>query len=123
MRDVTRTTSYVPEQWEGSVDGHSFYFRERGGFWEIELDLRESGRFAQRVVGTSEDGGLVTEPVPLMEGDMLAEGTDSVLGETPAEHIAFIVQTVRDHLWRTQCDHAGALFYCPKCGHRMTEAP
>ncbi|AKS31677.1 hypothetical protein AFA91_07070 [Mycolicibacterium goodii] len=31
----------MPEQWEGEVDGHSFYFRERGGDWVIELDLHE----------------------------------------------------------------------------------
>ena len=40
--DATRTTSYAPEQWEGSIDGHSFYFRERGGFWRIELDCRRA---------------------------------------------------------------------------------
>lgn len=36
--EARRTTPYVPEQWEGTVDGHSFYFRERGGFWRLELD-------------------------------------------------------------------------------------
>jgi hypothetical protein len=29
--DARRTSSYAPEQWEGTVDGHAFYFRERGG--------------------------------------------------------------------------------------------
>lgn len=121
--EATRTTSMAPEQWEGSVDGHSFYFRERHGFWRIELDLRESGRFAQRLARMGEDGKPVTEPVPIREGDVIAEGIDSQLGATPIDHIAFIVWTIRDHLWGGQCDHAGALFYCPKCGHRMTEAP
>jgi hypothetical protein len=70
----------------------------------------------------AEDGELVTEPVPIMEAGVIAEGTDAQLGASPMEYIAFIVQTIRDHLWGAQCDHAGALFYCPKCGHRMTGA-
>jgi hypothetical protein len=120
--DATRTTSMVPEQWEGTVDGHSFYFRERHGFWRIELDLTESGRFARRLVRVDDGGGMVTEPVPIMVGDVIAEGIDSQLGETPVEHISFVVRTIRDYLWGAQCDHAGALFYCPKCGQRMSEA-
>ena len=120
--EARRTTSLAPEQWEGSVGGHSFYFRERGGCWRIELDLTESGRVAQRLVRVAENGGLVTEPVPIMEGEVIAEGIDSQQGASPVEHIAFIVQTIRDHLWGAQCDHAGALLYCPKCGHRMTGA-
>jgi len=120
---ASRTTSMAPEQWEGSIDGHSFYFRERGGCWRIELDLRENGRFAQRLVRVADDGGLVTEPVPVTEGDIIAEGVDSQLGATATEHIAFIVRMVRDHLRRTQCDHAGAARFCPHCGHRTTEVP
>lgn len=38
---VGRHGGPVPEQWEGQADGHSFYFRERGGEWDIELDLHE----------------------------------------------------------------------------------
>jgi hypothetical protein len=120
--EATRTTSMAPEQWEGTVDGHSFYFRERHGFWRIELDLTESGRFARRLVQVDDGGAIVTEPSPIMEGDVIAEGIDSQLGETPVDHIAFIVRTIRDYLWGAQCDHAGALFYCPKCGQRMSEA-
>ncbi len=37
--EAERTTSFAPEQREGTVDGHSFYFRERHGTWRIELDL------------------------------------------------------------------------------------
>jgi hypothetical protein len=120
--DAMRTTSMAPEQWKGTVDGHSFYFRERGGFWRIELDMAESGEFAQRFVEVAGDGSLVTEPVPIMEGEVIAEGIDSQLGATPVEHIGFIVRTIRDRLWEAQCDHRGALFYCPKCGQRMSEA-
>lgn len=117
-----RTTSFAPEQWEGVVDGRSFYFRERGGHWRIELDLRENGQFARRVVDVDGDGGFVTEPVALTSGEVIAEGVESQLGGTPVDHIAFIVQAIRDHLWREQCDHAGALFFCPKCGYRISHA-
>lgn len=120
--EAQRTSSFAPEQWEGSVDGHSFYFRERGGWWRIELDLEPTGNFAQRLAEVREDGELVTEPVPIMEGRVIAEGVESQLGESALDHISFIVRTIRDHLWAEQCDHLGALFFCPKCGKRM-EAP
>jgi hypothetical protein len=112
-----RTTSYAPEQWTGTVDGHTFYFRERGGFWRIELDLEPNGRFAERVVDVR-DGEFITEPEPILEGTVVAEGVDSQLGTTPVDHLAFIVTTIRDHLWERECDHTGALLFCPKCGQR-----
>lgn len=77
---ATRTTLAAPEQWEGSVDGHSFYFRERGGSWRIELDLTESGRFAEGLARVDDDGSLVTEPEPIMAGPVIAEGSDRQLG-------------------------------------------
>ncbi len=54
--DARRTSSYAPEQWEGTVDGRTFYFRERGGSWRIELDLVPAGKYAQRLVRVDEDG-------------------------------------------------------------------
>ena len=123
QRDVTakRTTSMAPEQWEGAIDGRSFYFRERHGMWRIEIDLEPNGRFADRYVGTDDSGKMITEPVPLTEGRVIAEGVDTQLGETPVHHVEFIVRTVREHLWGEMCDHAGALFFCPKCGTRISE--
>lgn len=111
----------APEQWMGVVDGHSFYFRERGGSWQLKLDLAPTGRYAERVVERKEDGEFVTEPVPVEEGVVIGEGTESQLGDGAIEHITFIVRMIRDHLWARQCDHAGALFFCPKCGQRMNE--
>ena len=116
---AARTTTAAPEQWEGTVDGHSFYFRERHGAWRIELDMRESGRYARRLTRIADDGELVTEPVPLKEGDVIAEGSDSQLGTSAIGHIDFITRTIRDHLRRAGCDHAGALRFCPGCGERM----
>ncbi|CCG03604.1 hypothetical protein [Blastococcus saxobsidens] len=119
--DVTaqRTTSYAPEQWEGTVDGHSFYFRERHGEWRIELDLQPSGRFAERVAGVDERGRPVTEPVELTEGGVIAEGLEGALGSDPVAHLDVIVRTIREHLWQRSCSHSGALLYCPGCGTRM----
>jgi hypothetical protein len=96
--DGRRTSSYAPEQWEGTVDGRTFYFRERSGFWRLELDMVPSGRYAQRLVRVGEDGEFITEPVPIMEGEVIAEGAESDLGAGPVDHIAFVVRTIRDHL-------------------------
>lgn len=117
--DARRTSSYAPEQWEGTVDGHTFYFRERGGLWRIELDMVPSGRYAQRLVRVGEDGTFVTEPVPIIEGEAIARGAESDLGAEPVDHIAFVVRTIRDHLRGVGCEHHGARLFCPDCGQRM----
>lgn len=82
---IGRRGGQVPEQWEGQVDGHSFYFRERGGDWEIELDLDE-------------------QQPGITRGDLIATGTISApgYGESLRERAAFIVTTIRDHLRPTQ---------------------
>jgi hypothetical protein len=118
--EAARTTSYAPEQWQGMVDGHSFYFRERHGEWRVELDLEPTGELADRLLEIREDGEIVTELVPIERGQVIAEGIDSQLGSDPVEHIDFIVRTIRDHIWGRSCDHAGALFFCPSCGQRMS---
>jgi hypothetical protein len=117
--EARRISSYAPEQWEGTVDGRTFYFRERGGSWAIELDMMPSGRYAQRLLRVGEGGELVTEPVPIMEGEVIARGTDSDLGAAPADHIAFVVRTIRDHVRGVSCEHHGARLFCPDCGERM----
>ena len=78
---VGRHGGQVPEQWEGRVDGHSFYFRERGGDWDIELDLHE-------------------QQPGITRGERIATGTSATpgYGETPRERAAFIVTTIRNHL-------------------------
>jgi len=116
--DARRTSSYAPEQWEGTIDGRIFYFRERGGLWRIELDMVPSGRNAQRLARVGEDGTFVTEPVPIMEGEVIARGTESDLGAAPVDHIAFAVRTIRDHLRGVGCEHRGARLFCPDCGQR-----
>ncbi len=118
---AARTVLACPEVWEGVVDGHSFYFRERHGQWHIEIDLEPNGRFANRVVGTSADGELVTEPVELESGAVIAEGADSDLGAGAVAHLAFIVRTIREHLRRGACSHEDAARFCPDCGARVGE--
>ena len=115
-----RVSSFAPEQWEGVIDGHSFYFRERGGQWRLEIDLEPTGEFAHRLIDVR-DGEAVTEPVPIERGAVIADGLDSTLGSTPVEHLAHIVRTVRRHLGQEQCAHPGAVFYCPLCGAASTE--
>ena len=115
--DATRTSSYAPEQWEGIVDGRTFYFRERGGSWRVELNLAPSGKYA-RACSVGEDGTFVTEPVPIMGGEVIARGAESDLGAAPVDHIAFAVRTIRDHLRGVGCEHPGARLFCPDCGQR-----
>lgn len=119
--EARRSTSFAPEQWEGTVDGHSFYFRERHGCWRIELDLEPTGRFTEKLSGVDEDGEPVTKPTPILEGEPIAEGVDTELGDAPIEHVAFIVRKIRDHLRERGCDHDGTLTFCPKCGQRRTD--
>lgn len=106
----------APEQWEGVIDGHSFYFRERGGTWHMELGLHPSGRVASKLIGAGEDGELLTEPVERRSGTVIAQGVESALGEAAVDHLAFIVGTVREHLVRQSCAHVGAGHFCPSCG-------
>lgn len=123
----------VPEQWDGEVDGHSFYFRERHGEWRIELDLRSSGRFARTIAGTDTDGTIHYKEKELDEGDVIARGTtdDHGYGTTPVERAQFIVDAIRVHLARQACTlHHGDLSsieallgtditWCPACGTRL----
>lgn len=81
----------LPEQWEGRVDGHNFYFRERGGDWDIELDLHEQ-----------QPG--ITNGVLIAAGTITAPG----YGQSPRERAAFIVTTIRNHLRHTRTAEAAA---------------
>ncbi|WP_084027664.1 hypothetical protein [Mycobacterium avium] len=123
----------APEQWDGAVDGHSFYFRERHGEWRIELDLRPSGRFARTIAGTDTDGTIHYKDKELGEGDVIAHGTtdDDGYGTTPVERAQFIIDTIRIHLARQACTlHRDDLSsieallgtnvtWCPACGTRL----
>jgi hypothetical protein len=123
----------APEQWRGTVDGHSFYFRERHDEWCIELDLRPSGRFVRTVAGTAKDGTVSYQKRALDEGDVIASGTtDSEgYGTTPVGRAQFIVDAIRTHLTRQACTHRGddlssiegilgiEVCWCPVCGTRL----
>ncbi|MHA0284843.1 hypothetical protein ACXYX3_00170 [Mycobacterium sp. C3-094] len=88
---IGRHGGQVPEQWEGQVDGHSFYFGERGGDWDIELDLRE-------------------QQPGITKGVLIAAGTINVpgYGQSPRERAAFIVTIIRNHLRRARTAEAAA---------------
>lgn len=130
---VTSHGGFAPEQWWGSVDGHSFYFRERHDAWRIELDLRPTGRFSQVWRGGGLDDDASFEPVEIEEGDIIAEGNIGVAGygERLVGRATFIVGTIKDHLERQRCqvhtterDDLELLFgrplcWCPACGTRL----
>ena len=124
---------WAPEQWWGEVDGHRFYFRERHDQWQVELDLRPSGRSTKVVVDISSDGDIRTEQREIDDGDLIAHGTVDAegYGTTLVERARFIVDTIRVHLRRQGCPmHAEdwssieALLgrqvrWCPACGTRL----
>lgn len=122
-----------PEQWNGEVDGHSFYFRERHAEWRIEVDVRPSGRSVRTVAGTDNDGATRYEEREVDEGDVIAYGTTDIegYGATPLERARFITDTIRIHLARQACTlHRNDLSairailgapvrWCPACGTRL----
>lgn len=127
---VTSHGGYAPEQWWGTVDGHTFYFRERHDQWRIELDLRPSGRFYRAWTSGDLDDDASYADREIEEGDVIAEGTTAIAryGTTPVERARFIARTVREHLQQADCDvhrHelddlellcGRPLNWCPACG-------
>lgn len=102
---------WVPEQWWGEVDGHSFYFRERDTEWDIEIDLHPSGRSMRVVDGTNDDGTTRYRQRDIIEGEVIATGTIAAAGygANPRERAEFIVRTIRDHLRRTRVAEIGRM--------------
>jgi hypothetical protein len=135
--EVRSYGGFAPEQWRGSVDGHSFYFRERHGEWRIELDLRPTGRFSRVWVGGDLDDDSSFEPREIEEGDVVAEGTVGAAGygDSPVSRLRFIVRAIRAHLGREACtvhtaDRAAVeaalgrpLAWCPACGADLNPPP
>jgi len=127
----------APEQWWGSVDGHSFYFRERHDMWRIELDLQPTGRFMRVWRGGSLDDESSFEPRESEEGTVIAEGVTGIpeYGVTPRERAHMIVSTIRTYLGRQNCqvhsterDHLESVFgrpirWCPECGIDLANPP
>ena len=127
---VTSHGGMCPEQWRGSVEGRSFYFRERHDDWRIEVDLRPSGRFYRSWMGGDLTDDASYELRETDEGDVIAEGTTGVAGygRKPVQRVGFIASTIRTHLDRERCrvhtderDDLELLFgrpldWCPSCG-------
>ncbi|WP_236595480.1 hypothetical protein [Mycobacterium paraintracellulare] len=130
---ITSHGRAYPEQWEGSVDGHSFYFRERWGDWRIELDLRPNGHIGRVVTGVDDNGEIATEEFEHSSGEVIAEGTTFTegYGENLTQRAQFIVGVIRIHLARQTCLHHGAdaaalrdvlgeeMRWCPACGAHL----
>lgn len=134
--EVRSHGGWAPEQWWGSVDGHSFYFRERHDEWRVELDLRPSGRFSTVWVGGDVDDDASFEEREIEGGDVIAEGTTGVAGygDSPLTRLQFIVGEIRTHLLRQACavhttERAATeaalgrrLAWCPTCGAELGQA-
>lgn len=124
--------SAAPGRW-GTVDGHSFYFRERHDHWRIELDLRPTGHFSQVWEGGDLDDEASFEPRAIEVGDVIAEGTIGFhgYGDSPLERLTFIVRSIRAHFGRIDCEvHTSergdletlfgrAMSWCPACGEKL----
>lgn len=103
---VTTFMSAAPFVVAGTVDGYSFYLRERHDMWRLV------------VAGADDPGADVwnTRPPGAL---VIDEGTTDSWDFDSVEHVRRAVRTVRDFVARRTCPHAGARAWCPDCGTRM----
>lgn len=137
---VDRWGGCFPEQWWGSVDGHTYYFRSKRGVWSIEIDLQPTGDSYRRVVADDaavdalaedpamllvdgevevDEDGLRTVRVAVQQGAVIAHGFEADVDVTPLDRARFIVDTIRAHLRQLSCAHPSARRFCPECGASM----
>ena len=134
--DVTSHGGAFPEQWYGTIQGHSFYFRERHGDWRIELDLQPTGHFYKVWVDGDLEDESSWERREAQAGTVIAEGVAGTpgYGDTPVERAQFIYRTITAHLVQQRCtvhqtEDLESLYgkppnYCPACGIRLyTDKP
>ena len=88
----------------------------------MQIDLELTGDFTNRLIGVDDDGRIVTEPVAIERGEVIAEGLDDALGSTPVDHPSNIVRMARRHFGQQQCGHPGDVFFCAVCGARVDES-
>ncbi|ULN47855.1 hypothetical protein MI170_00225 [Mycolicibacterium goodii] len=126
---------WAPEQWRGTVDGHRFYFRERGGDWDLEIDLRPTGESMRIIDGHNDDGTARYRQLNLERGDIIASGTiyTDDYGTASAGRARFIATMIRDHLRRKTCSHhldklraictvvGVEVDWCPTCGISLVQ--
>lgn len=92
----------------GSVDGQTFYFRERSDWWTVEI-------------GDPKDGGSWRYDTASI---LVAEGSSDDLTGAGYETLALrlAVQAVRSFLARRACAHLGEGAWCQDCGVKRSEA-
>jgi len=134
---ITEYGGWAPEQWRGTVDGRSFYFRERRDQWRIELDMRPTGRLLRLFTGGDLDDQTAFEQEASLEGDVIAEGTTAAegYGRTPRQRVEFLTDTIRTCVAQRDCqvhvqelEELELLFgrpvgWCPSCGLRLGFRP
>ncbi len=132
---VSRHGGVYPEQWEGSVDGHGFYFRERWGDWYLELDKRPAAQSRCGGAGVDDTGSAAAEDIEHAGGEVIAQGSvfAAGYGDTLTQRARFILGTIRVHLARRTCSHHGVemaalhavlgeqVRWCPSCGAHLGE--
>lgn len=126
--EVTSHGGMFPEQWYGTVEGHTFYFREKREEWRIEIDLAPTGQFYRAYLGGDLDDESSFGQREVERGTVIADGVTGVpgYGETPVERAQFIYRTITGHLVQQTCTvhHEEDLEfllghppnYCPACG-------
>lgn len=96
--EVTSHGGACLEQWEGSVAGRRFYFRERHGEWTLDFDVVAVPTLRFR--GVDDDGAGIYEDDTYDEGVEIASGSEGCpgYGTTPRERAEFIIGHLRHHI-------------------------
>jgi hypothetical protein len=132
---VSRHGDVYPEQWESSVAGHGFYFRDRWGDWCLELDKHPAAQSRRGGAGVDDTGAAAAEDIEHAGGEVIAQGNvfAAGYGDTLTQRAQFITGTIRVHLARRTCSHHGVemaalhavlgeqVLWCPSCGAHLAE--
>ncbi|HJS83714.1 MAG TPA: hypothetical protein VJ742_12860 [Nitrososphaera sp.] len=127
LSDVTRLSWACPEQWQGICLDRAFYFRERHGMWRIEISEPLGGEEPAHHVDTEYVKGF-TDYYDTAQMTEIASGVAEDLGETPLDHMRFIVDKIEEYLQKIDCpvSHTAlaarsdmVYWYCPHCGVKI----
>ncbi|MEI6624595.1 MAG: hypothetical protein WCP28_22125 [Actinomycetes bacterium] len=105
--ECTRYGGVFPLNVTGVVDGRAFYFRLRHQQWRIQIAGPDA---------PLDDPSTHDDPAALViatSDELCAPGSKRV---DPATVIGVIVARIRRHLLAADCEHPGAITFCPLCG-------
>lgn len=105
--DIWEAGGGAPYVVRGVVDGRFFYLRERHDMWRVEIAPDNNPLLDIWVNTLPREANRI----------VVAEGTVSTLyNDDEANPVRVAVEAVRLFLARRECDHEGALRFCPHCG-------